>query len=87
MSNFYVDEAKQLIGKKIVNVVALPKSTQESFMWYGRSADSAIAIIFDDGTVVIPMQDDEGNGAGVLMYATPEEKTQVTTMRAEMFAS
>lgn len=86
MSHFYADEAKQLIGKKVVDVVPLSNADKEQLMWDDYSGDSAIAIVFDDGTLVIPMRDDEGNGAGVLMYVAPEQTTRATTMRAEMFA-
>lgn len=85
MSNFYVDEAKQLVGKTVTGVLELPSAIRDQFMWDGRAGDSAIMILFDDGTIVIPMQDDEGNGAGVLMYASPAEYTEMTTLRSEMF--
>jgi hypothetical protein len=86
MSNIYVQEAEQLIGKKVTGVIELNATIKDNFMWDGRSGDSAIAIVFEGGTMVIPMKDDEGNGAGVLMYTNVLGYAQMTTMRADMFA-
>lgn len=86
MSNIYVQEAEQLIGKKVTGVIELSATIKDNFMWDGRDGDSAIAIVFEGGTMVIPMRDDEGNGAGVLMYTNALEYAQMTTMRADMFA-
>jgi hypothetical protein len=85
MENIYVQEAKQLIGKKVTGVIELDDTLKDNFMWDGRNGDSAIAIVFEGGTMVIPMKDDEGNGAGVLMYTDVLGYAQMTTMRADMF--
>jgi hypothetical protein len=85
MENIYVQEAKQLIGKKVTGVIELNDTLKDNFMWDGRNGDSAIAIVFEGGTMVIPMKDDEGNGAGVLMYTDVLGYAQMTTMRADMF--
>jgi len=86
MTNLCVQEAEKLIGKKVTGVIELNADIKNNFMWDGRDGDSAIAIVFEGGTMVIPMRDDEGNGAGVLMYTNALEYAQMTTMRADMFA-
>lgn len=63
---YYADEAKVLIGKKVVAVRPMNPEELALFYWEDYNSDSAIVIIFDDGTAIIPMQDAEGNGSGVL---------------------
>jgi hypothetical protein len=53
---------KLLVGKKIVAVRYMTADEQEEHGWY----HSAIVIQLDDGTVIYPSQDDEGNDAGAL---------------------
>tara|TARA_R100000458_G_C8265589_1_gene240684 strand:- start:1654 stop:1911 length:258 start_codon:yes stop_codon:yes gene_type:complete len=60
--------AKHLVGKKIVEVRYIDKKEQEAWHWHNR----ALIIIFDDGSWMMPMSDDEGNDAGAL--ATPFSK-------------
>jgi hypothetical protein len=65
---YYSKEAQRLVGKKVVAVRPLSKQELKDAYWEEYQSDKAIAIIFDDGTVIIPLQDDEGNGPGVLEY-------------------
>lgn len=53
-----------LVGKKIVRVQYLTDEDLEVLGW----SSSAIAITLDDGTVLYPSMDDEGNDAGALHY-------------------
>jgi len=66
---YYSKEAQRLVGKKVVAVRPLSKEELEESYWDEYQGEKAIAIVFDDGTVVIPLQDDEGTGPGVLEYA------------------
>jgi hypothetical protein len=66
-TNYHADEVrKNLLGKKVTLVRALTGEELEDLCWGRYEADQAIVIVFDDGTMVLPMQDPEGNGAGFL---------------------
>lgn len=60
--------AKHLEGKKIVKVEYLPAEMLEDFMWYKRP----ITIHLDDGTILVPQSDDEGNDGGAMLTNTEE---------------
>ena len=55
---------KNLLGKKIVKVMYLPKDVTEEIGWYKRPP----LIQFDDGSFLYPQMDDEGNEGGALYY-------------------
>jgi hypothetical protein len=61
-----------LVGKKIVNVRYMSTSEAEHMGWYSRS----LVIQFDDGTIIYPSKDDEGNDAGALFGK--KNKTEMT---------
>lgn len=60
--------AAELVGKAIVAVRYLTEEEREELGWYDRS----VVIQLDDGTLIWPSRDDEGNGAGAL-FTTLEE--------------
>lgn len=62
------DATKQLAGKVIKEVRWMTEEEVQASHW-GRSAP---VIVFDDGDVMYPMQDDEGNGPGALMLNKPK---------------
>ena len=65
-TNYAADEArKSLLGKKVILVRALTGEELNGLDWQ-YDADLAIVLVFDDGTLVLPMRDPEGNGAGFL---------------------
>ena len=51
-----------LVGRKIVALRQMTKRELAREGWDGQ----AIAIILDDGTVLFPSQDEEGNGPGAI---------------------
>ncbi len=57
-----LDAQALLVGKKVVDVRYMSTEEAEECMWYCRP----IVIVFDDGTYLIPMADDEGNNGGSL---------------------
>ncbi len=61
---------KHLKGKTIVEVRYMSEEEQESFGWYSR----CVVIQFDDGSLLFPSKDDEGNDAGALFGQTPDGK-------------
>lgn len=54
--------AAALVGKKIVSVRYLSKEECGELGWYS----AAVVLQLDDGTIIYPSKDDEGNGAGAL---------------------
>lgn len=58
---FWTNIAKeQLLGKHIVDVRYLTEQERTTLNWHRR----CVVIELDDGNLVFPSQDDEGNGPG-----------------------
>lgn len=55
--------AKHLVGKKIVKVEYFPKDMMEDMMWHSRP----ITLHLDDGSIIAPQKDDEGNDGGAML--------------------
>lgn len=53
---------KMLLGRKIMDVRYLSKEEADELGWDTR----CVVMQLDDGNLVYPSQDDEGNGAGAL---------------------
>lgn len=51
-----------LVGRKITAVRYMTKKEADNSMWDAR----AIVLVLDDGNIIFPSQDDEGNGPGSL---------------------
>jgi hypothetical protein len=62
--------ATGLEGRKIVKVRKLTAAEKKRESWYG----DGVAIDLDDGTVIYPSSDEEGNGPGAL-FSFKEGKT------------
>lgn len=59
----WTEEAKKLLmGRKIVAVRYMSKEEAEDMGWYSRG----VVLQLDDGNLVFPSADDEGNNAGAL---------------------
>jgi hypothetical protein len=64
----WADEVSaKLVGRKIVSVRYMTKEEVKDCAWF----NSAVILKLDDGTLLYPMADDEGNNAGAL--ATSDE--------------
>ena len=64
--NQWTNTANQvLLNRKITNVRYLTEEEQSAFQWYSK----CVVIELDDGTIVFPSRDDEGNDAGALHYS------------------
>lgn len=70
--NYIEREFGSLVGKTIAVVRPLRKEECDQFAWEYEYEREAMAVFFTDGTVVIPSQDPEGNGAGFLFVIQPE---------------
>jgi hypothetical protein len=57
-----------LIGKTVREVRPLFPEEIEDLGWESGDHTVAFAVIFTDGSFIIPMRDDEGNGAGTLIF-------------------
>jgi len=64
---------KELIGRKIVNVRKLSKDEIELCAW----DRTTVVLVLDDGSVLIPSSDEEGNDIGALFYKRKEDITQI----------
>jgi hypothetical protein len=63
-----------LIGKVIVNFREMTDAEMEAEGWQGAPG---YALVLDDGTVLYPSQDEEGNGPGVL-FGLESDGTKVS---------
>lgn len=71
MTKYYRTEYAALIGRKVIDVRAMYPEEMELFDWYGQPG---VVLILSDGGLVIPMRDEEGNGAGALMVQEGKKK-------------
>lgn len=65
-----------LVGRKITSVRYMTDQEQKDFGWYKK----AVVITLDDGSVMFPMSDDEGNDAGVIQVFSKEGETLLHTI-------
>jgi len=59
-----------LLNKKIVGVRYLTKQEEEMLGWNYR----CVVMELEDGTLVYPSKDDEGNDAGALFYQSSDKE-------------
>lgn len=60
------------VGKKIVDYRNMTAEEGISMGWDAWEAGGAVVLVLDDGTLIIPMRDYEGNGTGALDFADTE---------------
>ncbi len=75
MKEWETDISKLLVGKKIVAIRYMDKTEMENHGW----SSGALLIQLDDGTIIYPSCDDEGNGAGAL-FTNSEEMPTIPVM-------
>jgi hypothetical protein len=69
-----INEAESVLkGKKIVKVDYMYDKDLEALGWYHK----ALVIFLDDGTLIFPTTDDEGNDAGAIHYITSDDKSGI----------
>jgi len=71
-----------LIGRKIVDVINLNKQIVEDEGW-GDSPYPCIGLLLDDGNIIYPSQDSEGNGPGALFGKNVKEDVSFFIMTRE----
>lgn len=68
---------KLLKGRKIVDVRRLSKEEMERIGWHSNP----LVLMFDDGSILIPQSDDEGNDGGAMMYINDDENPTIIFVR------
>ena len=82
IANDFTKIAKDLlVGKKIKKVLYLSNFDAEQMLWDRRS----VMIIFDDGSSIIPMSDDEGNEAGSIACMGDNVEVETIPVMRERF--
>jgi len=71
-----------IIGRKIVDVISLSKNIVEDEGW-SDSPYPCIGLLLDDGNIIYPSQDSEGNGPGALFGKNIKEDISVFIMTSE----
>ena len=71
MNKHWVELAEEiLLNKKIVKIEWMSESeADEMHGWYKRP----VKLHLDDGTILLPQMDDEGNDGGALLWVSPKE--------------
>ena len=62
----------EILGQRIVRVRYMTKTEAEDFGWY----KSPLMMMLDNGTWLIPQQDDEGNDGGALRLLNPNAELE-----------
>lgn len=72
VAKYWTDIAKkQLLNRKIVDVRYLTEEEVDSLGWDQK----CVVMVLDDGNMIYPSQDDEGNGAGSLFTCNSDNPT------------
>jgi hypothetical protein len=72
--SYIQEEWGGLVGRKIVKVRAMQQEEMDLFGWYESMGSVAIVIHLDDGTLLVPSADPEGNGAGHIFVEGPDDE-------------
>ena len=70
------DNSKRLIGPKIVKVTQIEPGVGERFYNASRM-NPAFRIWLDDGTILVPMADAEGNSPGVIQIEDQSQDVEL----------
>lgn len=63
--------SKMLLNRKIVGVRYMTAAEADDHGWYNR----CVVIRLDNGVLIYPSADDEGNAAGAMFTTDPDEQT------------
>lgn len=66
-----MNNLKDLIGRKIMAIRPISKKELEAEGWDDRHSATCV-LLLDNGTLLYPSQDDEGNGPGTLFAQDTE---------------
>jgi hypothetical protein len=62
--DYVQDEWGPLVGRTIKSVREMTEEEVENMGWYVGGGSVPVVFTLDDGTVMVPSQDPEGNGPG-----------------------
>ena len=62
-----------IVGQKIVNVRALTSKEMKREGWEEDAHGKPTALVLENGVILYPSRDEEGNGAGALFGHNPED--------------
>ena len=71
------EQENNLVGKTIKALRPMTPEELETEGWDDGRRGVPVAIELDDGTVIYPARDEEGNGPGVLFGHTADGQTKV----------
>jgi hypothetical protein len=66
-----------LLNRKIVAVRYMDDQEQEALGWYCK----CVVMQLDDGTLIYPSRDDEGNDAGALFFQKKKESGELPVIQ------
>lgn len=70
MAKPWIEHAKaRLLGKRIVDIRWMGEGELRNLAW----PQGAIVLVLDDGSLMLPQADDEGNGPGALLHIPPKD--------------
>lgn len=72
------EHAEPLEGRTIEAVRPMTDDEQAAYGWSHHRGGPAVVLFLDDGTVLVPQRDPEGNGPGTLVRRSEETVTYVT---------
>jgi hypothetical protein len=70
------DNTKRLIGRKIVQITQIERVIGER-CYNASRMNPAFRIRLDDGTMLVPMADAEGNGPGVIQIEDQSQNVEL----------
>ncbi len=70
--------SEKVVGQRIVQVRKMTGEEVDRYMWYPRG--SLTAIVLENGVILYPSEDEEGNGPGELFGYDPESNECFTLM-------
>ena len=68
---------KDLIGRKIMAIRPISKTELEVEGWEPYTHTATCVILLDNGTLLYPSQDDEGNGPGTLFAQDTDGRSYI----------
>lgn len=75
MSNKLLHTYRPLLGKRIAKIEYITHDECNEMMWHNRP----VAIVFEDGSYIVPVCDDEGNDGGSIWYSGEEGEITLCT--------
>jgi hypothetical protein len=72
LEEYVQNEYGMLVGKTIASVRLMTEAEEMTMAWPHGGWRVPVVFVFTDGSVMVPMSDDEGNEPGALAVGGPE---------------